>query len=75
MANISHMHKTESKIDEYLERVYRISKSFETKRAYNVTLNKFIKFLNSNNQELDEILYELKNKILIFMTCISIQKM
>jgi len=67
MANISNMHKTESKIDEYLERAYRISKSFETKRAYNVTLNKFIKFLNSNNQELDEILYELKNYSINFI--------
>jgi len=56
------MHQTKPKIDEYLERVYRISKSFETKRAYNVTLNKFIKFLNSKNQELAEILFELKNK-------------
>jgi len=62
MANISDMHKVEPKIEEYLDRLFRISKSFETKRAYNVTLNKFIKFLNSNNNELDEILYELKNK-------------
>jgi len=56
------MHRAEPKIHEYLDRLFRISKSFETKRAYNTTLNKFIKFLNSNNKELDEILYELKNK-------------
>jgi len=62
MANILNMHRTEPKIHEYLDRLFRISKSFETKRAYNTTLNKFIKFLNSNNKELDEILYELKNK-------------
>ena len=44
MQNILDMHPQDPKIDDYLERVYRISKSFSTKRSYKVSLNKFKAF-------------------------------
>jgi len=57
------MHRIESKTDEYLERVYRISKSYSTMRSYKVALNKFEGFLKTIDNTLPEILYDLKNKI------------
>ena len=62
MQNILDMHRVEPKIEEYLQRVYRTSKSFQTRRAYKVTLNKFIKFLGTRNCDLSEILFELEQK-------------
>jgi len=63
MQDISNMHRIESKTGEYLERVYRISKSYSTMRSYKVALNKFEGFLKTIDNTLPEILYDLKNKI------------
>ncbi|MBS3921663.1 MAG: site-specific integrase [Nitrosarchaeum sp.] len=60
MVDISNMHTVEPKIDEYLERVYRISRSFGTKRSYHCTLKKFEKFCNCKSS-LPNVLYDLKN--------------
>jgi len=62
MQNILDMHQPDPKIDDYLERVYRISKSFSTKRSYKVSLNKFKAFLGTIGKNLPEILQDLKNK-------------
>jgi len=62
MSNILDMHRFEPKIDEYLERVFRISKSYSTKRSYKVSLNKFKAFLRTNDKDLAEILQDLKEK-------------
>jgi len=61
MQNISYK-QIDPKIDQYLERIYRISKSFSSKRSYLVSLNKFQKFLTTKNKDLSQILYELKDK-------------
>jgi len=61
MQNISYK-QIDPKIDQYLERIYRISKSFSSKRSYLVSLNKFQKFLATKNKDLSQILYELKDK-------------
>jgi len=62
MQNILDMHQQDPKIDDYLERVYRISKSFSSKRSYKVSLNKFKAFLSTIGKNLPEILQDLKNK-------------
>ncbi len=62
MQNILDMHQPDPKINDYLERVYRISKSFSTKRSYKVSLNKFKAFLSTIEKNLPETLQDLKNK-------------
>lgn len=62
MPDISNMPNMPTKIDEYLERVFRISKSYSTKRSYQVALNKFQNFLSSLNTTLPKILGELMAK-------------
>lgn len=54
------MHKIEPKIEQYLERVYRISRSYSTKRSYHAALKKFDKFCNEISS-LPEVLFDLKN--------------
>lgn len=61
MADIPDMHKVEPKINEYLERVYRISRSFGTKKSYHCALKKFEKFCNESST-LPDVLFDLKNK-------------
>lgn len=60
MADILDKHKIEPRIEQYLERVYRISRSFGTKRSYGVALKKFEKFCNEISS-LSDVLFELKN--------------
>ena len=62
MVNISNMHDIDSEIEPYLERVYRISKSRNTKRGYKVALRNFNRFLISQQTTLKEILVSLKQK-------------
>jgi len=62
MSNILDKHRIDPKIEEYLERVYRISKSYSTKRTYKVTLNKLSVFLGTINKDLSDTLYDLKEK-------------
>jgi len=62
MSNILDKHRIDPKIEDYLERVYRISKSYSTKRTYKVTLNKLGVFLGTIDKDLSEILYDLKEK-------------
>ena len=62
MSNIFDKHEIEPQIDEYLERVYRISKSYSTMRSYKVSLNKFEGFLKTIQKSFPEILHDLKNK-------------
>lgn len=47
----------------YLDRIYRISHSFDSKRSYKTSINNFIKFVKLHYEiDLDEILYKLKDK-------------
>jgi integrase len=62
MLNILDMHNIDSEIEPYLERVYRISKSHNTKRGYKVALRNFNRFLLSKQTTLNVILEELKQK-------------
>ncbi len=62
MLNIFNMHTIDSQIESYLERVYRISKSHNTKRGYKVALRNFNRFLISTQTTLQEILIDLKQK-------------
>ncbi|MDA0756887.1 MAG: site-specific integrase [Crenarchaeota archaeon] len=50
------------RIDEYLERVFRISKSYSTKRSYKGALNKFQRFLSRENTDLPNLLKDLNEK-------------
>ena len=50
------------RIDEYLERVFRISKSYSTKRSYKGALNKFQRFLSKENTDLSSLLKDLNEK-------------
>lgn len=56
------MHPIDPRIDEYLERIFRISKSYQTKRAYKVSLNKFMAFLRTKNKKISDILLDFKQK-------------
>lgn len=57
------MEKIEPKFDQYLERSYRLSKSYGTVRTHLTALHKFQKFCDTKSN-LSEILYELKqNKL------------
>ncbi len=60
MADIPDMHKIEPKIEQYLDRVYRISRSFGTKRSYHAALKKFENFCNETSS-LPDVLFDLKN--------------
>jgi integrase len=62
MVNIFNMHTIDSQIESYLERVYRISKSHNSKRGYKVALRNFNRFLISTQTTLQEILIDLKQK-------------
>ncbi len=62
MSNILNMQGVESKFDQYLERIYRISRSYATKRGYQTALKKFEKFVNFQGKDLSILLYDLKNK-------------
>ena len=60
VVDISNKHSLDPKIEQYLERVYRISKSFGTKRGYQAALEKFEKFCD-NTSSLPDMLFDLKN--------------
>jgi len=62
MSNISDMHTVDPKLDEYLDRVFRMAKSYQTKRTYKVCLNKFFKFLGTKNKQISDLLLECKQK-------------
>lgn len=61
MYDILDKHLVDPRIDEYLERIFRISKSYSSKRTYKVIVNRFMKFLSSKNDP-SKILLELKEK-------------
>jgi integrase len=60
MPNILDMHSIDTEIEPYLERIYRISKSHNSKRGYKVALRNFNRFLISKQTTLKEIIVELK---------------
>lgn len=65
MINISNMHDEvyRSYIEPYLDRSYRISHSFNTRRSYKCVLNNFRKFLGEfYHLDVDELILQLKNK-------------
>ena len=53
--------KIEPKFDQYLDRAYRLSKSYGTVRSYLTALHKFQKFCDLKSN-LSQVLYELKNE-------------
>lgn len=62
MQDILDMHSVDPKLDEYLARVFRMAKSYQTQRSYKVSLNKFFKFLGTKNKQISELLLECKQK-------------
>ncbi len=62
---MSHVHQRlqiEPRIEDFLERSYRMSKSYPTKRSHRITLNKLQVFCGTKEKYLSEILYDLKEK-------------
>jgi len=51
-------------IEYFLERSFRISRSYSTVRSYKVTLNKFQKFLKEDNLDVKQLMISLENKTL-----------
>jgi hypothetical protein len=49
MVDISNKHSVDPKIEQYLERVYRISKSFGTKRGYQAALRNLKSFVMNHH--------------------------
>ena len=62
ISNMSNILDIDLRIDEYLERVFRISKSYSTKRSYKGALNKFQRFLSKENTDLSSLLKDLNEK-------------
>jgi len=62
MRDISDKHSIDPKLDEYLARVFRMAKSYQTQRSYKVSLNKFFKYLGTKNKQISDLLLECKQK-------------
>jgi len=56
----SQMTEAQEKIEAYLAKKFRISRSYSTVSSYRIPLNRFLSFLNKKNTNIIQVLEQIK---------------